>query len=239
MNFPHEAVIACDTLAQRHSDLAHSSDDNDRRKLTRMICEQIAYDLGNDWGCKKRAGLSDEFQSKDSIAYREDDNTTSVWDWQNGTTRERGVNEGDEPHHSHLDDSEATFMPVEKVNHLERQKPTAVVVGNVIGEIPPPVEVQGLTKAFDDYNRDTRGCWDRVEAILNSRPGLVAPVGTVTLALLAEQGAAHQAQLLEFQKWFSVISDNLIALSKRLDGISAGVHRIDKVNMPKLLELVK
>ena len=86
MLLPKEAVRACDGLYARNKSLAHSSDDNDRWRLTRMIVEQIAFALGDRWGCKKRAGLGDEWQSKDAIAYREDDGTVSVWDWQNGTT---------------------------------------------------------------------------------------------------------------------------------------------------------
>ena len=57
MLLPKEAVRACDGLYARNKSLAHSSDDNDRRRLTRMIVEQIAFALGDRWGCEKRAGL--------------------------------------------------------------------------------------------------------------------------------------------------------------------------------------
>jgi hypothetical protein len=118
MLFPQQAVRACDELYARNTQLAHSDNDNDRRKLTRMIVEQIAFELGAGWGCKKRAGVSDDFQSKDAIAFREDDGTVSVWDWQNGTTRKRCVNEGESPTYPHLSPQEAAFMPVDAVNHL-------------------------------------------------------------------------------------------------------------------------
>jgi hypothetical protein len=119
MLFPAQAAQACDELYERNVSLARSDDDNDRRRLTRLIAEQIAFTLGDRWGCKKRAGLGDEWQSKDSIAYREDDGTVSVWDWQNGSTRRRAVNAGDQASHANLSPQEAAFMPVSATNHLD------------------------------------------------------------------------------------------------------------------------
>jgi hypothetical protein len=118
MLLPKEALRACDELYERNPTLAHG-DDNQRRRLTRMIAEQIAFVLGDRWGCKKRAGLGDDWQSKDAIAFLEDDGTVSVWDWQSGATRRRVVNEGDPPTYPRLPQDEATFMPVLQTNHLD------------------------------------------------------------------------------------------------------------------------
>ncbi len=149
MTFPRKAANACDQLYARYPQLAQG-DDPARRKLTRMIVEQIARALGDRWGCKKRAGLDDEFQSKDAIAYREDDNTVSVWDWQDGTTRKRGVNEGDEPSDAHLSPEQAVFMPVTPADHL----------GWYNEEKPPPVDRETL----DKLGPDVRAALGRIES---------------------------------------------------------------------------
>ena len=106
------------SLTISNRSLAHSDSDDDWRQLTRLIAEQIAFALGDRWGCKKPAGLGYEWRSKDALAYREDDGTVSVWDWQSGASRRRVVNAGDEPDYPRLTAGEAAFVPVAGANHL-------------------------------------------------------------------------------------------------------------------------
>ena len=96
------------------------NDDEKQRQLTTKIGEQFAFTFGSQWGNKKRANLSDDFRSKDSIAVREADGTTSVWDMFSSGMAIL-VNDGDLPvpgSHANLPPSEAAFMPCTPVNHL-------------------------------------------------------------------------------------------------------------------------
>jgi hypothetical protein len=96
------------------------NDDDKQRQLTTKIGEQFAFAFGPQWGNKKRANLSDDFRSKDSIAVREADGTTSVWDMFSSGLAIL-VNDGDLPvpgSHANLPPSEATFMPCPPVDHL-------------------------------------------------------------------------------------------------------------------------
>lgn len=120
-------------LSQRHVDIVEAlyglnidlarGDDNQRRQLTQKIDEQIAFEFGPRWGMKARAGGNIGNASKDSIAYLEADGTVSVWDWQNGSTREPQVKVNDEPTYPNLPTSEAKFIAVEPVNHLDGEVP--------------------------------------------------------------------------------------------------------------------
>ena len=96
------------------------NDDDKQRELTIKIGEQFAFAFGLKWGNKKRAGLGDEFRSKDSIAVKEPDGTTSVFDMFSSGMAIL-VNDGDlpeSPSHANLPSSEATFMPCQAVDHL-------------------------------------------------------------------------------------------------------------------------
>lgn len=171
MKFPEQAARACDELYGKYRELAHGSD-ADRRRLTRMIAEQTAWAIGDwdearRWGCKKRKGVSDDYQSKDSIAYLEPDGSISVWDWQNGSTRERMVNEGDAPTHAHLSPDEADFMEVAPRNHLGW------------GDEPPPppppdqelLEVLAFIREVRLFLPDVRASLGRLEGNINRLEG--------------------------------------------------------------------
>jgi hypothetical protein len=125
IRFPAEAV---DLMRRIYERLPHlpSGDEDARRVLIRVCGEQLCYSLGPRWGNKKRAGLSDAFRSKDAMAYLEDDGTCSVWDTQNGWTRELIVKADSPPDYPSLPTSEATFIPVEPINHLAVPVPQPV-----------------------------------------------------------------------------------------------------------------
>jgi hypothetical protein len=115
-------------LSQRHVEIVNAlymmnltlakGDEGQRRQLTQKIDEQICFEFGHRWGMKARAGGDINSASKDSIGYLEDDGTVSVWDWQNGSSREPQIHTGDGPHYPHLSTSEAKFVEVQPVNHL-------------------------------------------------------------------------------------------------------------------------
>jgi hypothetical protein len=107
---PGMAVNVIHALYGEHVDLAHGDDDR-RRQLTRMISEQLRYDLGPGWGTKS----ADLYRppSKDAIAYF-DGFALWGWDWQNGTTREPQVVAGQEA----AEISGQHFIAVEPINHL-------------------------------------------------------------------------------------------------------------------------
>ena len=101
---------------------ASPQDDAARREDIQKVGEQMVHDLGNKWGNKKRAGLSDDFRSPDSIAYHEDDGTVSVWDIQ-ASSGAILVSAGDPPTHPNLPPSEAAFMPCRPVDHMGGGQP--------------------------------------------------------------------------------------------------------------------
>lgn len=131
--FPTGGRAIVERLAAKFADL-FVNDDERQRQLTIKIGEQFAFTFGPQWGNKKRAGLSDDFRSKDSIAVREPDGTTSVFDmFSSGLVIL--VNDGDLPtpgSHAHLPPSEATFMPCQPSDHLGNNQ--------LPGEVPEPGE---------------------------------------------------------------------------------------------------
>ncbi len=80
MNFPGRAVEIVLALYK-----ANPQNDDERRVHIQRVGEQLCYELGPNWGNKKRAGLSDAFRSPDSIAYREADGTIFSGDRACGT----------------------------------------------------------------------------------------------------------------------------------------------------------
>ena len=116
MRLPERAVQIIHTLHSLHLDLARG-DDPQRRALTRMMAEQIAFELGPRWGCKARSeALAAEYQSKDAIAYLNDDGSMDIWDWQNGSSREPQVHPNMEPMYAN---ERQWFIRVNPVNHLK------------------------------------------------------------------------------------------------------------------------
>lgn len=110
--FPARGVAIIDALLAAFPALAKGNDD-ERRALTGFIAEQICFELGAKWGTKR----ADKGRpaSKDGLAFLNADNTIDIWDWQNGTTRDRQVRAGAAPTESH---STQVFIPVTPIDHL-------------------------------------------------------------------------------------------------------------------------
>lgn len=91
MNLNARQVEIINQLYNLNIPLARGTDEQ-RRKLTRMIAEQLAFEFGPDWGTK--ASSPSNPQSKDSISFRLNSQSFDNWDWQNGDTREPQVRVG-------------------------------------------------------------------------------------------------------------------------------------------------
>ena len=111
---PDRIPVICEVMYERNKTLAHGNEDQ-RRQLTRMIAEQIAHELGTNWGTKSRS--STEPQSKDGIALKiTTSGTMDIWDWQNGTTRKNQLVAGQQPDYPNITDQH--FIAVTPTNHL-------------------------------------------------------------------------------------------------------------------------
>lgn len=95
----------------------NAQNDDARRLAIRRTCEQMAHDLGAQWGGKKRAGLGDEFRSPDSIAVLEANNTISIWDIQLSSGA-IDVFPGKPPSYPNDSLSNSAFMPCQPVDHM-------------------------------------------------------------------------------------------------------------------------
>jgi hypothetical protein len=115
-------------------DLAVGNDDQ-RRELTRMIAEQIRFELGPGWGTKK-AGPANP-PSKDSITFN-DPATLWNWDWQNGATREPI------PPGEMTDITGQVFIEVSPINHLGGDIPDEPDGPDPDGDVIPYDETKSI-----------------------------------------------------------------------------------------------
>jgi len=121
--FPQGGRAILEQMKAKYPDLA-VNEDTRQRQLIQKIGEQFAFTYGPNWGNKKRAGLSDAFRSKDSIAVQLPSGHLDIWDvFQGNAEVTTLVNDGDQPSHANLPPSEAAFMPCEPVNYLNLPTP--------------------------------------------------------------------------------------------------------------------
>jgi hypothetical protein len=80
MEFPARAQAIVQALWAAHQDLANGTADQ-QRALTRMIAEQLAFELDPLWGCKK-AGPTNP-QGSSTLAYN-DPAQLYIWRWSDG-----------------------------------------------------------------------------------------------------------------------------------------------------------
>lgn len=158
--FPNGGRAIVDGMKAKFPELAVNEDEK-QRQLTKKIGEQFVHSYGPAWGNKKRTGLGDEFQSKDSMAVVELDGTISVWDMFQGNADVTVlVNDGDLPSHPNLPTSEAAFMPRQPVDHLGTQPdppPDPDPPSDPDPELPPDFvallrEVKGLRRDIKALN---------------------------------------------------------------------------------------
>lgn len=147
MNLPGRVVEIVRALYEANKNLALGSDE-DRRALTIKINEQIAFELGSQWGAKRAD--SGRPISKDAIAFNAAPDLF-IWDWQDGTTRGpssfmaagvpgKNVGEG-QP------EGPQVFVPVSPTNHLGAVP--APAAGGQSGSQPPPAP--GVPAAAIDW----------------------------------------------------------------------------------------
>ena len=168
--FPARAQTIVESLHVQHLDLAHG-DDDERRALTRLIIEQIVFELGSSWGGKS-ADPTRPF-SKDSIAHIGSGGVLWGCDWQNGATRQ--------PFRPVVcqDITGQNFIPVAGRNHLgaEPQPPTgepvplpplpAVDLSPVLNRLDVLLAAQGEQRAqaeriFRDLSNQNKALLDRL-----------------------------------------------------------------------------
>jgi hypothetical protein len=113
MNLPSKAVEVVNKMYEMNQNLAHGSEEQ-RRQLTKMIAEQLCFNLSSDWGTKSRDTTAP--QSKDSIAFRINEFTMDVWDWQNGTTLKPQLIAGQPPTYPSLTGHH--FIQVNPIDHI-------------------------------------------------------------------------------------------------------------------------
>jgi len=118
VRLPERVQAITEALYERNLNLAHSTNDDDRRILARMIAEQTRFELGEEWGWKSNHGVTVS-PAKDAIAKRigplrlNERQPLLMWDLFNGTTRKPNQFPLSETEHI-----EQFFIPVEPVNHL-------------------------------------------------------------------------------------------------------------------------
>lgn len=193
--FPARAVQVIDALY--NPTLANGPDD-DRRKLTRTILEQLAFEMPGDGWTWKSADPGRP-PSKDSLA-RLINGRLCNWDWQNGTTRQRGVQAGTLGE----DITGQNPIPVAAMNHLQdtpsRPEPASPALPAAPVYVPTPL----------DYGRLEAYVRDQVQMVIEQNERIRAD----ELARDAEQRAqleTLQAQLRahdESPSWLGKVFGN-------------------------------
>jgi hypothetical protein len=124
---PQDAYDVVVALYERHTDLANSSNDDDRRTLQKMICETVFARKGDGWGWKSNHGIGIS-PAKDAIAQLPNGAVFTpnqrqplyIWDCFNGTTRRPNaapIMSGPESENRQF------FMPVDPIDHLGGTEP--------------------------------------------------------------------------------------------------------------------
>lgn len=193
MLFPARGVDIVWALYNAHTDLANGTEDN-RRQLTRMIAEQMCFELGKVWGTKK--GGPGNPQSKDAIAYDNGNGTFDVWDWQNGATRQPQVTANQPPDYPRLT-SPQEFIEVTPVNHIGEEPPAPpddeddndeeleMRVANL------EQDVSNLQKGVSDLNRDITDLTIKIATLETSVQTLRNEVDSIVDRLLAVNGTGR------------------------------------------------
>jgi hypothetical protein len=153
-------------LYAQHVDLAEGDDDQ-RRALQMLICEQARFELGPAYGAKKSA--EGHPSSKDSIAYMAPDGVLYAADCFNGTTRKPAVP-------SAFDEiGGQVFIPVQSVDHL----------GAATGKPTQPAPDPGGMGTYGDFSAAAKG----LEEVIRGLASMAFQQGAEINALKAKIAA--------------------------------------------------
>jgi hypothetical protein len=144
MNIPTGGTAIAKALYDTHPELVNGNDDQ-RRELIRLIAETFAARFGPRWGNKK-AGPGNP-QSKDSLAYDNQDTTFDSWDTQIGATKALVMRDGMPPTYPRIGPPQV-FIPVRPIDHVagEVEPATGTPPDATPPEPPSDVQVQLLAK---------------------------------------------------------------------------------------------
>lgn len=172
--FPARAAEVIDTFLSNpdYTKLALGND-NQRRELTKIIVEQLEFEDPSAGFVTKSASPTRPV-SKDAIGIVVD-GKLHCWDWQNGTTRLRSVQEGDLA----LEIFDQNPLPVVGVNHLGVQVNQPQTPAPATGTPLPPLA----------DNREISEKLDRVVDLLGSVVTLIAQVAGGVDAIARTQQA--------------------------------------------------
>lgn len=114
MDLPIEVQDIIDQMHEKYKSLAYKEDD--QRKLTFMIAEQIVFSTGSsNWGCK--SADPNRPQSPSNIAWKTENKLFS-WRWLDGDGSISGIPFGVAHPPVFMDITGQNFIPVKPVNHL-------------------------------------------------------------------------------------------------------------------------
>ncbi len=136
MDFPPRAHQIVEALYALHEPLAKGTED-DRRRLTMLMAQQIRFELGASWGTKSSSPTNPP--SKDALVFKSG-LVFLAFDWQNGGTRE--------PQRPPLqtDITGQHFIAVDPINHLAVGGDVAPAPTPVAGEDVPIVDWASLDR---------------------------------------------------------------------------------------------
>jgi len=182
MEFPDRARTIVNTLWSQHRELA-AGDAEAQRELTRMIAEQIAFDLGPRWGVK--AAGPGRPQGPSELAY--DAPPLYIWRWSDGDGHVTGIIGAPlpDPLLEPLDQTAGqVFLKVDPIDHLG-----ALADTRPQGPPPAALDLKSLLDGLDDV----RGRIEHLESISQAR--LVIDQDLQLLKAQLQQAITDVAQL--------------------------------------------
>jgi hypothetical protein len=191
--FPNGGRSVVEQMCAKFPDL-HVNDDAKQRELTKRCQQQFAYQWGNRWGGKKRAGGGDP--SKDSMAYLEPSGNCSTWDmFQGNSAATILVHDGAPPDFPDMPPTDAEFIPATARDWLGvpvTAPPDAAGSGGgsdsaQLDEIQSQMaQDQGQLVALDNFNTDR--ILQRIDDVKNQMEESLKKVLAIYLAMNKPEG---------------------------------------------------
>lgn len=177
------------------ADAKGENQDDERRKLAKVIAEQFRFEFGETWGWKSNHGNTEnDAPSKDAIAHRpgafvQGRQDLDIFDLFNGTTRQ--------PNNPCFAESEYRsqyFIPVQPINHLEVKQPDPVDPPKDPDPKPDTGDIEALAKSLAEFESTVNAALatltTRVTNLENKKPptpGTPVPTTFPTAKDIAEQ----------------------------------------------------